>query len=147
MVSIEDIVAEMRKDIPRVVDAKVILRNYADRIEQAVTNCNQLKTREALEYLRDASREFCHLILNSKYNEVYDKYKHPEVAKISDAIANAGLVLAEPARNCDIMSLETAKKVWFKKEIVPRLDGDLPLGKEVPFEEWFVSQQEKGEAQ
>jgi hypothetical protein len=25
--------------------------------------------------------------------------------------------------------------------------GDLPLGKEVPFEEWFVSQQEKGEAQ
>ena len=102
--------------------------------------------REALKYLRDALREFCHLILNSKYNEVYDKYKHPEVAKISDAIANAGLVLAEPPRNCDIMSLETARKVWFAKEIVPRLNGDLPLGKEVPFEEWFVSQQEKGEA-
>lgn len=107
------------------------LAGYADRIEVAVrecrktgvrpdgykvpdeevTNCNQLKMREALKYLRDASREFCHLILNSKYNEVYDKYKHPEVAKISDAIANAGLVLAEPPRNCDIMSLETARKV------------------------------------
>lgn len=51
-------------------------------------------------------------------------------------------VLSEPPRNCDIMSLETARKVWFVKEIIPRLDGDLPLGKEVPFEDWFVSQQE-----
>lgn len=56
---------------------------------------NNQKLREALEYLRDASREFHHLILNSKHNEICDKYKHPEVAKISDAIANAGLVLAE----------------------------------------------------
>ena len=54
--------------------------------------------------------------------------------------------LAEPPRNCDIMSLETARKVWFAKEIIPRLNGDLPLGKEVPFVEWFVSQQAKGEA-
>lgn len=30
------ILDEMRKDIPRVVDAKVILRNYADRIEAVV---------------------------------------------------------------------------------------------------------------
>lgn len=50
---------------------------------------NAAKMREALKYLRDASREFCHLILNSKYNEVFDKYKYPEVAKIRDAIANA----------------------------------------------------------
>jgi hypothetical protein len=35
METIEEIVREMRKDIPRVVDAKVILRNYADRIEAA----------------------------------------------------------------------------------------------------------------
>ena len=66
----DEILREMRKDMPRVVDAKVILRNYADRIEaaikileadrdnwrkqaleederanliQSVTNCNQLK--------------------------------------------------------------------------------------------------------
>lgn len=75
METIADIVREMRKDIPRVVDAKVILRNYADRIEAAykreiadalntgafveatrkretVTDCNGLnnaKMREALE--------------------------------------------------------------------------------------------------
>ena len=36
METINDIVCEMRKDIPRVVDAKVILRNYADRLEAAV---------------------------------------------------------------------------------------------------------------
>lgn len=35
MKMIKDIIAEMRKDMPRVVDAKVILRNYADRIEAA----------------------------------------------------------------------------------------------------------------
>ena len=33
--TLADIVAEMRKDIPRVVDARIILRNYADRIEAA----------------------------------------------------------------------------------------------------------------
>lgn len=33
---INAILREMRKDIPRVVDAKVILRNYADRIEAEV---------------------------------------------------------------------------------------------------------------
>lgn len=34
--TIDDIVREMRKDMPRVIDPKVILRNYADRIEEAV---------------------------------------------------------------------------------------------------------------
>ena len=60
--------------------------------EVPLSNC--AKMREALEYLRDASREFCHLILNSKYNEVFDKYKYAEVAKIRDAIANANAALA-----------------------------------------------------
>ena len=36
MNAVMDILNEMRKDIPRVVDAKVILRNYADRIEAAI---------------------------------------------------------------------------------------------------------------
>ena len=58
--------------------------------------------REALKYLRDASREFCHLILNSKYNRVMDKYKYAEVARIRDSIANAGVILSAPARNCDV---------------------------------------------
>lgn len=52
--------------------------------------------------------------------------------------------ISAPPRNCDVMSVESAKKLWFVKEIMPRLDGDLPLGKEIPFEEWFVSQQEQG---
>lgn len=69
---------------------------------QPVTNChvlNTAKVREALEYLRDASREFCHLILNSKHNEIYDKYKYKEVSKIRDAIVNANFALAASARN------------------------------------------------
>lgn len=62
---------------------------------------NTVKMREALGYLRDASREFCHLILNSKYNEVFDKYKYAEVSKIRDAIVNANFALSAPSRNCD----------------------------------------------
>ena len=146
---VREVAAEMLNTSMQEITAERI-HGWATRLgatcKESLQVGNSAKMREALKYLRDALREFCHLILNSKYNEVYDKYKHPEVAKISDAIANAGLVLAEPPRNCDIMSLETARKVWFAKEIVPRLNGDLPLGKEVPFEEWFVSQQEKGEA-
>lgn len=63
---------------------------------------NAAKIREALKYLRDASREFCHLILNSKYNAIYDKYKYKEVSKIRDAIVNANITLSAPARNCDV---------------------------------------------
>ena len=62
---------------------------------------NTAKMCEALEYLRNASREFCHLIINSKYSEVFDKYKHAEVSKIRDAIANANVALSSPPRNCD----------------------------------------------
>jgi hypothetical protein len=55
----------------------------------------------------------------------------------------AKAALAEPPRYCDVLTLNAARKVWFAKEIVPRLDGDLPLGKEVPFVEWFVSKLEQ----
>ena len=115
METIDDIVAEMRKRFEPYAksgsnDARYVAylgyAEFADRIEaarkRAITNCNQLKTREALKYLRDASREFCHRILNSKYIGIMDKYKYAEVARIRDAIANAGLTLAAPARNCDV---------------------------------------------
>lgn len=121
MGSIEDIVAEMR-DLAANRDwhnhtnqsNRERLLDYADRIEQAVTNCNQFKMRKALKYLRDASREFHHLILNSKHNEICDKYKYPAVAKISDAIANAGVVLSEPPRNCDIGTAEEQERRFRK---------------------------------
>ena len=38
METIKDILSEMRKDILRVVEPNVILRNYADRIERAYKN-------------------------------------------------------------------------------------------------------------
>lgn len=58
---------------------------------------------------------------------------------IREAHEAVNAALAEPPRYCDVLSLEAARKVWFAQEIFPRLDGYLPLGKEVPFEEWFVS--------
>jgi hypothetical protein len=76
---------------------------------------NGAKMREALKYLRDASRGFCHLILNSKHNEIYDKYKHPEVAKISDAIANANITLSAPPRNCDLYLAKKERDAAYQK--------------------------------
>lgn len=68
------------------------------------------RMREALKYLRDASREFCHLILNSKHNEIFDKRKHEEVSKIRDAIANANAALVIPRRNCDVYTMAEQSK-------------------------------------
>lgn len=128
METIADIVRLLRSSahIQNADSSQAVLR-FADRIEAAYKRemavsktepttkenlavGNGAKTRDALKYLRDASREFCHLILNSKYNEVFDKYKHAEVSKIRDAIANAGLVLATPPRNCDVGTAEEQHK-------------------------------------
>lgn len=65
--------------------------------------------------------------------------------EITTAIDKCFAALAASPRNCDVMSLKSARTVWFMKEIMPRLDGKLPLGKEKPFDEWFVSQHEEGE--
>lgn len=92
---------------------------------------NMAKAREALKRVEKLAREF----------DCGNYYINEFPKMLLDAVQPA---LTEPPRNCDIMSLETARKVWFIKEITPRLNGDLPLGKEVPFEEWFVSQQAKG---
>lgn len=137
MESIKDIVAEMR-NLATIRDwhnhanqsNRERVLDFADRIEQAVTNCNQFKVREALEKIDRV---------------VWDKHRHTKEEVEAHRLATEALTV--PPRNCDIMSLETARKVWFAKEIIPRLNGDLPLGKEVPFVEWFVSQQAKGEAQ
>lgn len=63
--------------------------------------------------------------------------------EITTAIDKCFAALAASPRNCDVMSLKSARTVWFMKEIMPRLDGKLPLGKEKPFDEWFVSQLEQ----
>lgn len=57
MNAVMDILNEMRKDIPRVVDAKVILRNYADRIETAIKAYNK----EITELLREFIGGVCWL--------------------------------------------------------------------------------------
>lgn len=62
---------------------------------------------------------------------------------LGDMAFRVSEALTAPPRNCDMMSLNDAKKVWFMAEIMPRLNGDLPLGKEKPFDEWFASQMEQ----
>jgi hypothetical protein len=88
METIKDIVAEMRKDMPRVVDAKVILRNYADRIEKAVTNFNQLKMREALQRVVDWFNGY--------------GFGDEVVEEMDSMIEYAEASLSTPPRNCDV---------------------------------------------
>ena len=51
--TIDDIVRKMRKDMPRVIDPKVILRNYADRIEKAM-EVERKEWRKMLKEAKDA---------------------------------------------------------------------------------------------
>ena len=63
---------------------------------------------EALVALRDAARNFCHQILNSKYNDIMDKYKCRErgFPALLDlryyAIPKANAALSAPPRQCDV---------------------------------------------
>jgi len=68
---------------------------------------NEAAMREALVELRDAARNFCHQILNSKYNDIMDEYKcrergFPALLDLRYAIQKANFALSAPARNCDI---------------------------------------------
>lgn len=116
-----------------------IIRMYADRIDKAL-DCsaaykksfqvvNAMKVSQALKEIQAIIKVYNKGLVSTQTT----------TGTIEEIIEQA---LSEPPRNCDVMSLEMARKVWFAKEIIPRLDGDLPLGKEVPFEDWFVSQQE-----
>ena len=107
---------------------------------------NTAKMCEALEYLRDASREFCHLILNSKYNEVFDKYKYPEVSKIRYAIDNANVALSASPRNCDVMDWRTAWVKWRTELHTQKPCGyaEVVSGTE-QFMDWYMSEAKGGE--
>ena len=85
MEKIDNILREMRKDMPRVVDAKVILRNYADRIEAAlkhetVKNChalNAVKMREALKMFVDAYKTTSYTLCLENLRPAFQKRKPP----------------------------------------------------------------------
>ena len=72
---------------------------------------NAAAMRGALRALRDASRKFCHQILNSKYNKIFDKYTcvkqgFSAVLDVRDAIVMANYALATPPRNFDVGTAE-----------------------------------------
>lgn len=88
---------------------------------------NMAELREALEY---ASRVLAKWRQDAPFS-AWNEY--------GEAIDRCRASLAAPARNCDVMSLAVARRVWYAKEIIPRLNGDLPLGEEIPFEEWLFN--------
>lgn len=140
METINDIVAEMRKDIPRVIDTKIILRNYADRIEAAMkAECEELHKR--IKLWSDRADE-----LRKKCDEQYAVIKQDLTTEKSSPVDNAAKMrealrairyemfkdsgmgactklhtvidtltqaaLSAPARNCDLYSHEEALRIW-----------------------------------
>lgn len=115
--TIDDIVREMRKDMPRVIDPKVILRNYADRIEKAVTNCNQLKMRETVAETEKSIDKAISIL-----------EQIPETCGFAGILEDACDVLcylkeefvkpalAEPPRNCDLFGGDPKKlhELWWE---------------------------------
>jgi hypothetical protein len=132
--TIDDIVREMRKDMPRVVDAKIILRNYADRIEAAVKHQFRETTKtiphekvavaenatttptykDSLEVGNAARmREALNVVIDSI--RAFDKIralKFPKVVKsaLENMAFHAVTALAKPPRNCDVGSEEEQKQ-------------------------------------
>ncbi len=108
---------------------------------------NATEMRVALVALRDAARNFCHQILNSKYNDIMDEYKcrargFPALLDLRYAIPKANVALSKPPRNCDrpeCVRINDAAKVWYKEEIEPRVKG-LTMGhKEMQLPDWLLA--------
>ncbi len=100
MKTIKDIVEEMRnlaqryKQFNEVIPRRhmgIMLTRYADNIEKAVTNCNQLKMREALKEIRATLSVYDTSSLSNQ--ETIDTFEN--------VIEQA---LSSPPRNCDRFS-------------------------------------------
>ena len=149
METIKEIIAEMRKRFEPYAksdsnDARYVAylgyAEFADRIEQAVTKCNQPETvtncnglgnaakmREALEKMRD---------FMDAMNSSQEPIEYGEYSWAVDTIDDA---LSAPPRNCDRFgSWREANAEWWKYEVLPRVEG-VVSGTEQPFEEWLFA--------
>jgi hypothetical protein len=109
MEMIDDIVREMRAigrldekstdKIPRSHQA-LGLRTYADRIEEAVRNCNRFKIRKALERLREWG------LMDLNENAFIADSSGNYMKLIKGIIEIANDALSAPLRNCDVGTAE-----------------------------------------
>ena len=127
MKTIKDIAAEMR-NLVAIRDwhnhtnqsNRERILDFADRIEQAVTNCNQLKAREALKKAEKTLSEF----MGS-----------------CDCLADVRAALDSPPRNCDLYKTEAeAYRGWerYYNSMEKHKDGYLD------YEDWHFAEA-KGE--
>ena len=105
METISEIITDMREfaDADSQSIGRDVLRrriqHFADRIEQAVTNCNQFKMREALLKSRKAMDEMSRSIFQGWIEDGLAEVMGEAQRDISSA-------LAEPLRNCDLYETE-----------------------------------------
>lgn len=99
---------------------------------------NAAAVREALLTLRDAARNFCHQILNSKYNDMMDTYKcrergFPALLDLRAAIPKANFALSAPPRNCDVGTAKEQTRRMFEQYCSKQISCyELPSGEHCP---------------
>lgn len=162
METIEDIVRELREhsgemNPPQIIfneDGGIDMSILADRIEAAhkrereagaeaaqicgeigevigreaackekITDCNRLGNAAKMRMALELCQRVIHCAIIAGILRGDDAY---------DALNKSKAALSAPPRYCDVMSLESARKLWFAKEIMPRLIGGLPLGEGNP---------------
>jgi hypothetical protein len=119
----------------------LIVHRLARRIKEALDReskipGNVMALRAALRELRDASRDFYHQILNSKYSGILDKYTcvkqgFPAVLHVKEATVMANLALVAPARNCDVGTAEEQAQ-RFGTLCNKHYDDEYPCDKKCP---------------
>lgn len=132
METIKDIIQEMREfaDADSQSIGRDVLRrriqHFADRIEQAVTNCNQLKMREAVYGIKNTANSA--LTALSIGNDMS--------SFLWDIIRKCEAALSALPRNCDLYSHDEALRIW----------SSLPESEEDGcFDEWLFAEA-KGES-
>lgn len=128
METIRDIIAEMREfaDIDAHTIGRDVLRrriqHFARRIDEAVTNCNQIKMRESLNRI--------HMLL---WDYLREKILVESLCRIIEKEIDTALSV--PPRNCDrYPTLAVALEAW--RDIDPLEAG--------PFDDWLFAEA-KGE--
>lgn len=122
---------------------------FADRIEQAVTNCNQFKMREALIAMLDEKCKQCYINdqICTQGLECHWNGKRGEICQ-DEAIDKAIAALSTPPRNCDLYATQLqaseAYEKYRKSAMKKRgsgIIGDVPFVKPPPmsYDEWMFA--------
>ena len=134
METIKDIVKQMRYGvIPKHRHDHELLKFFADRIEEAVTNCHAFKTRKALELA-------VRLLKDATESDEYGDDAIYLVGCMRTVMKACSTALKEPVRNCDLYASVDDAWTAFCKDDPPHLMYSPWLDSLVKFRDWLFEE-------